>query len=172
MVAGGATLLAGVGLSKLAAAEDVEMQPLSAITRVVPPSPMPDVALTRLDGSACHLSDFFAKGLVLNFWATWCVPCVAELPELDRLAGSHPGFAVVAVSADHGGAAVVAPFLKNHEIAQLTVLLDPGLAAVHAAGVFGFPSTLVIDRHGAVRGRLDGPAAWSGAASMVAGLLA
>jgi thiol-disulfide isomerase/thioredoxin len=169
VVAGGATLLAGLGACNSARAEGPDFQPFSAIAKVVPPAPAPDMALVGLDGSKAGLAAFRGRPLVLNFWATWCGPCVAELPELDKLAaGGRVG--VVAVSADRGGAAMVAPFLKAHPLSHLTVLLDPKSEAVHAVGVVGFPTTLIIDAQGRVRGRLEGPAAWSGAADVVLGL--
>jgi thiol-disulfide isomerase/thioredoxin len=116
-------------------------------------------------------ADWRGRIVVLNFWATWCIPCVAELPSLDRLAASAPDFAVLAVSADRTGAEVVSPFLKAHGIAHLTTLLDPHMAAGQAFGVAGFPTTLVIDASGRLRGRLEGPADWAVAAGEIRGLV-
>jgi len=145
-----------------------EMRPLSAIVRVNPPGVLPDLKFVGLDGAPVALSAFAGKPVVLNFWATWCSPCVAELPDLDRLAAS--GVAVLAASTDHGGAEVVRPFLAKHGISHAHVVLDSGNDSVHAAEVVGFPTTLVIDAQGRLRGKLEGPADWSGAAGVVSAL--
>jgi len=146
----------------------VSMRPLSDIERVNPPRVLPDVACTLVDGASKHLvGDWRGHVVVLNFWATWCIPCVAELPALDRLAAAEPGFSVLAVSADRAGAEAVSPFLAAHRIAHLVTLLDPHMAAGQAFGVAGFPTTLVIDASGRLRGRLEGPADWAAAAAVI-----
>ena len=162
----GGNLLAAAWACNSARAQ--EMRPLSDVARVNPPGVLPDLGFAGLDGGRVSLSAFAGKPLVLNFWATWCSPCVAELPDLDRLAAS--GVLVLAASTDHGGAGVVRPFLAKHGITHAHVVLDSGNDAVHAAGVAGFPTTLVIDAHGRLRGKLEGPADWSGAAGLVGSL--
>jgi len=176
LIAAGATVLAGRAACKQAAADaadtpHVEMQPFSAIVPTMPPKALPPVTFKTLDGAARTLADFASRPVVLNFWATWCVPCVAELPELDKLAATDPGLAVLVVSADRGGAAVVKPFLAAHAIAHATILLDTGSDAVHALDVAGFPTTLLIDAAGKLRGTLQGPAAWSEGAATIAAMM-
>ena len=176
VLAAAATVLAGRMACKRAAAEDadsphVAMRPFSEIEPASPPRSLPDVSFKTLDGSPKSLAGFAGRPLVLNFWATWCVPCVAELPELDKLAASDPGLTVLIVSTDRGGAAVVKPFLAAHGIAHATVLLDSGSDAVHALGVVGFPTTLLIDAAGKLRGKLEGPANWGSGAVAIAGIL-
>ncbi len=168
VLAAGVTLTAGLWTRNSARAE--EMLPLSGITRLQPPGALPDLVFTTLEGGHVSLSAFRGTPLVLNFWATWCGPCVLELPALDRLAAS--GIVVVAASTDHGGAGVVKPFLTKHGIEHVQVVLDPGNESTHAAGVAGFPTTLIIDAQGRLRGRLEGPADWSQAGPVVAGLTA
>ncbi len=141
------------------AAPEVDLQPAGAITPVRPPASLPELVFRRLDGSAAPLSAYAGRPVVLNFWATWCAPCVAELPELDRLSASG-AFAVLAVSADRGGAAIVRPFIAAHGVAHATVLLDPGSEAVHALQVAGFPTTFIIGADQRMRGVLQGPAKW------------
>ncbi len=169
------TVLAAASGGKPARAQDatapqVDMRPLSDITPAKPPSALPATSFTTLDGAHITLADFAGKRLVVNFWATWCVPCVAELPELDRLAASG-AVTVLAVSADRGGSAAVRPFAAAHHLVHLTLLLDPGNEAVHALGVQGFPTTLLIGPDGKLRGTLEGPAAWGAAGPVLAGLL-
>jgi thiol-disulfide isomerase/thioredoxin len=177
LLAAGATLTAAIYARKPAHGQDEgpdQLRPLSAVTPVVPPGIVPAVSFKTLDGAVVGLDSFHGRPLVLNFWATWCVPCVKELPQLEQLAASQPahGVAVIAVSADRGGAAAVRPFLARHPLTHLQILLDPGSDAVHLLGTVGFPTTLIIDAAGRVRGRLEGPAAWGGAAGLVAKLTA
>jgi thiol-disulfide isomerase/thioredoxin len=166
VVSGGATLLAGLGGRNSARGEAVDLHAPSEIVAVSPPGVLPALTFSGLDGTAVGLQAFRGRPVVLNFWATWCVPCVAELPELDKLAAAGD-IAVLAVSADRRGADAVRPFLAKHPVRTLTVLLDPGSDAVHAAGVVGFPTTLVLDGLGRVRGRFEGPAAWGSAGDTV-----
>lgn len=160
-VLAGATLLAGVAAGK-SLAWGQEFRPVTAATPQ-PAAPLPNLHLTGLDGAPVSLAAFRGKPMVLNFWATWCAPCVAELPELDALAaGGQVG--VLAASTDRGGAARVKPFLASHAMAHADVVLDPGSEAAHTLQVAGFPTTLIIDARGMLRARLEGPCAWAGAA--------
>jgi thiol-disulfide isomerase/thioredoxin len=169
-VLAGVSLLAGVGARKCAAQSATDFKPLSAIVKQAPAA-LPALSFTPLDGGAqVGLAAFLGKPVVLNFWATWCAPCVAELPELDQLAAGG-AVTVVAVSADRGGAARVAPFLAKHPLKHVVVLLDPGSDAVHAVQVAGFPTTLILDAQGRLRGRLEGPAAWGSGAAAVRALV-
>jgi len=152
-----------------AGAPQIEMRPLSAIIPSKPPTELPATVFRTLDGAPAPLAAYKGRIVVLNFWATWCVPCVAELPELDRLAASGD-VAVLAVSADRTGATVVRPFAAAHAITHLTLLLDPGSESVHALGVASFPTTLIIGKDGRLHGTLEGPAAWSSAGSMLPSL--
>ena len=164
----GATLVAGLGLGN-SPAWGQEARGPDAIAAVTPPGVLPALGFTSLDGAPVKLTAFLGKPVVLNFWATWCAPCVAELPELDRLA-AEGDITVLAASADHTGAAAVRPFLAQRPVAHLTVLLDPGTACGHALDVFSFPYTFVIDAAGRLRGRLDGPARWAEAGPRVRAL--
>jgi thiol-disulfide isomerase/thioredoxin len=123
-------------------------------------------------GGAHALAEFAGRGVVLNLWATWCVPCVAELPSLAALAArlASAGVVVVPLSSDRGGAAVVQKFYAGHAIAGLDVWLDPKGAAASALRARGLPTTLLIDRQGRERGRLEGGADWASDAA-VAGIL-
>ena len=172
LIAAPATLVGALIARKPALAEEVTMQPLSAIERVTPPGTLPDAQVTTLDGTPKHLvADWKGRTLVLNFWATWCIPCVAELPALDHLAQSDPTLTIIALSADRTGAEAVKPFLAAHGIAHLTTLLDPHMEVGRAFGVAGFPTTLIIDAAGHLRGRLEGPADWSAAAATIKSLI-
>jgi len=136
-----------------------------AVSGFVPraePAPAPDVRFTDADGEQMSLGDFEGKVVLLNLWATWCAPCVKELPDLDRLQAAMGGdtFQVVALSSDRNGAEKVPPFLANLRIANLTPYLDPGSVATRAFTPRGLPTSVLIDAKGREVGRLEGAAAW------------
>ena len=113
-------------------------------------------------GNEITLADFRGKLVVLNFWATWCAPCLREMPSLDRLQGrlGGPDLEVVALSSDRAGAERVDPFFSKAGIVHLARYLDPRNKTGRALGVRRLPTTLLIDRQGRLMGRLEGPAEW------------
>jgi len=126
------------------------------------PEMAPPLAFTDGEGRRVDLAAFSGRVVLLNLWATWCGPCVAEIPALDRLEARFGGrdFQVVAVSVDRGGAAVVEPFLRRRHIESLPVYLDPESRTLGALGVSGLPTSLLLDRAGRVLGRVEGDPGW------------
>ncbi len=125
---------------------------------------LPDIQWRLADGTVRTIADYAGKGVVLNLWATWCVPCVAEMPALDAMAGVvGPGVVVLPLSSDRGGAPAVERFYRERGVKNLPVLLDPTGAAARALGARGIPTTLLIDTAGQERGRLEGGADWDSA---------
>lgn len=124
--------------------------------------PTARAAFTDADGGAASLADFRGKVVLVNVWATWCAPCVREMPTLDRLEAALGGedFAVVAISVDRQGLSAVARFYDTHGIADLPPFVDPSYAVPRALGVVGLPTTLLLDRAGHEIGRLVGGAEW------------
>lgn len=115
------------------------------------------------DGSVALSLDRHRAGrpLLLNVWATWCPPCVKELPALDRLAGKlMPDIAVVALSTDDGGEAQVRPFLAKLGVSTLTTLYDRDGRSFQDFALRGLPTTVLIDADGRLVARLEGMADW------------
>jgi thiol-disulfide isomerase/thioredoxin len=142
------------------------LRPLADAVQTFPePRPMPAIRFTAADGSGRTPADFASKGVLLNFWATWCGPCEAELPSLDRLAGelAADNILVLPLASDHGGAAVVEKYYRAHRIAHLGVWLDPDATALHAIAARGIPTTLILDRQGRERAMVEGGANWQSA---------
>ncbi len=119
---------------------------------VEPPYPLPGVTFHDAAGRAVRLDDFAGQVVLLNLWATWCPPCVRELPALDRLAGrfGEAPFAVVTLALDQGGALQAAPFFERLGIENLVLYVDParGIGEVLPDDVL--PASYFLDREGRV----------------------
>ncbi len=140
------------------------LEPLSkGLDRVSPPRDPPDAVFMTRDGATHHLGDFKGRAMVVNMWATWCVPCTAEMPSLDALskALAPQDIAVMPLSSDRGGAAVVQAWYQAHGITALPVLLDPKGAMARAFNAPGIPTTVIINTAGQVVARIEGAADWS-----------
>ncbi len=170
------TLAAGLAARKLPAAERPfaqvaadrlagEILPGLAEVLLLTDPPAAPAAITFLDqnGTPHQLAEFLGHGMVVNLWASWCVPCVAELPALAALARrlAPDGIAVLPLSSDRGGLAKVTAFYAERGITGLPILLDPKGAAGLAWGARGIPTTLIIDRLGRERARAEGAADWA-----------
>lgn len=125
------------------------------------PKAAPAVVFKTADGNMHPLNPGKDQLTAVHFWATWCVPCLAELPEVDAAAKAYDskGFRVVAVSLDND-IGKVAPFFAGHHITTLTPALDMGNASFMAAHLAGLPGTLFIDKNGKEIARADGPLDW------------
>jgi thiol-disulfide isomerase/thioredoxin len=113
----------------------------------------PNMTLTALDGTLMQIIDFRGRIVFLNFWATWCVPCVRELPALSAFAQEQDpetGALVVGINAGETPE-VINAYFDDHNISGITVLLDPAGAARSLYGVINLPVTFVIDPEGLVR---------------------
>ncbi|MFZ4407409.1 MAG: TlpA family protein disulfide reductase [Paracraurococcus sp.] len=156
LLAAGATLAAVPGARKARAAGAFSQ------LREDGPKPLPEFSFVDAEGQERRVADFAGTGLLINLWATWCGPCVEEMPALDRAQAAllGDGIQVLALSSDRGGKAVVEPFLRDRKIIRLGLWLDPKGAAGRAMGVRGLPTTLVVDRQGRETARLEGAAVW------------
>jgi thiol-disulfide isomerase/thioredoxin len=126
------------------------------------PVAVPTISFADEAGAPRSLADFRGKVVLLNIWATWCVPCRTEMSTLDRLQAvlGGPDFEVVALSIDRGGPEVVRRFFDEIGIQHLAVNIDTTTGAAFELGAVGLPATLLIDRDGMEVGRVIGPAEW------------
>lgn len=130
------------------------------------PDLLTDLSFKGADDGQLSLADFAGKTVLLNLWATWCVPCRAEMPALDRLEAAlgGPDFTVVAVNVDVRDAARARAFLDEIGVSRLTFYADPSyriLTDLKKRGLaLGLPTTLLVDGKGCRIGVIEGPAAW------------
>lgn len=142
------------------AAADEQIK-LGQFIPATPPQPAPEASFTDAKGKKVSLADFAGEPTLVNLWATWCQPCLKEMPSLDRLqAELGSRLRVAAVSQDHSGAATVDPFVAKMQLSHLTVYLDPQATLEQAFHVRGLPTSILLDRQGRVVGEVEGPAEW------------
>lgn len=127
-----------------------------------PRKPSPGLQVTDLNGTVWRWAGLRGKVVLLNFWASWCEPCRAEMPSLQRLAAMHPHDLVVLAVNFKESPTTVQQFVQRTSLA-LPVLPDPQGAMARAWGITIFPSTVLVDAEGRVRGVLRGELDWAGA---------
>jgi len=135
---------------------------MGQFTLVQPLRPAPLTPMLAADGERLDLTRFRGRVVLLNFWATWCAPCIREMPTLLALQDAFAGeaFAMVALSVDRKEWQVIKPFLKQHRLERLGVYVDVDRKAFKAFAVRGLPVTYLIDHEGRYVGYLEGPAEW------------
>jgi thiol-disulfide isomerase/thioredoxin len=153
-----------VALSTGAAGSDIK---LGQFIPVAPPQPAPAAVFKDAAGKPASLEDFAGRPAVVNLWATWCAPCLKEMPSLDRLQAEFAGkLHVAAIAEDHAGSKTVAPFVAKQKLHDLKIYLDPDTAVAEAFKVNGLPTSFVLDAKGRVVGKVEGAADWTGAAML------
>src|SRR5260370_11910338 len=123
------------------------------------PKPLSEIAIADGAGKIGALADFRGKFVLLNIWATWCVPCRKGMPTLDPFEGQlgGPDFEVVALSIDRGGADAVRKFYSEVAIQHLAIHFDAAAETPFKLSALGLPTTLLIDRRGQEIARLIRP---------------
>ena len=168
---------AGLVASRAVAAKDAPPPLFSQVGQFVqlrPKLPAPSQPIRTGGGSLIDFAALAGKAVIVNFWATWCGPCVREMPALDRLAATLQGspVAVLPIAMDATGAANVAAFYAKHGLTHLPVYVDPGQQVGHLGRgadwndlfpLVALPTTFLIDPHGYVVGYVRGAAAWDSA---------
>ncbi len=153
-------------VSWLEGTTDPTVPPISGtvakFTLTNPGRPAPIEPFFDADGKEISLHQLGDKVVLLNLWATWCAPCIKELPSLDRLQAQlgSDRFQVVAVSIDRRGAEAVRPYFEKLGIAHLPIYVDPKNQLAQSLGVQVLPSTIVIGRHGLMVGNIIGAVEW------------
>lgn len=123
---------------------------------------MADFTLPSLDGRTVQLADLRGKVVFLNVWATWCRPCVEEMPTIQRLYERlhGRGLEVLAISLDALGEQVVAPFVRKYQL-TFPILLDPKGTVERLYQTTGVPESFLIDKHGMLVDKVVGPRDWA-----------
>ncbi len=126
------------------------------------PRPLSEFQFVDGEGRTLSLADFRGKLVLLNIWATWCVPCRREMPALDRLQAKLGGkeFEVLALSIDKEGSVAVKAFYEELELDALSIYVDASTKVTREIGIVGIPTTLLVGRDGNELARLVGPAEW------------
>lgn len=122
----------------------------------------PDFLLPDLDGRMISLSANKGKVVIVNIWATWCPPCVAEIPSLDKLYTmfKDEGLELLAVSVDEGGKRTVDPFIKKKNI-SFPVLLDPDGRVSALYRTRGVPESFIVKKDGTIDNKIEGAINWT-----------
>jgi peroxiredoxin len=135
---------------------------VSSGSQVAKGLPAPNFSLPDLDGKMVSLSDYRGKVVLLNIWATWCPPCVEEMPSMEKLyqALQGEGFEILAVSIDESGVQDVLPFMKKHKL-SFPVLIDHKGTLKGLYQTTGVPESFIIDKDGILVEKVIGPRDWA-----------
>lgn len=148
------------GMAAIGVAGPVQARPLMPLHE----KPREMLSPPFVDGAGrdLTLADFRGRVVLLNIWATWCVPCREEMPTLDALQEKLGGddFHVLPLSIDRAGMKIVRRFYDEIGLRHLDTYLAEDIRVMAAFAVVGLPTTILIDRDGFERGRLVGPAEW------------
>lgn len=135
---------------------------LSGLVLEKTPKAAPAVGFADVSGKRHTLADFKGRYVLLNLWATWCAPCVSELPALARLQSQVPSLKVLAVDVSGKDKPADADaFLKSHHAGALGTLVDNQVTLERSFNAYGLPVTVLIDPTGKVVARAEGPADWA-----------
>jgi thiol-disulfide isomerase/thioredoxin len=156
-----------LGLGNAAQAKGPEFSGAMQVFQLAPsvqprPSPSDNATWKDANGKILNLANFKGKVILINYWATWCPPCIRELPSIDRLQARLGGddFTIVAISIDRGGKPIARRLMKHLRLKNLALYLDPTSKSAKKLGVRSMPTTFLFDRKGREIGKLEGGAEW------------
>jgi len=126
------------------------------------PKLLPEIGFLDAEDKPLKLADYKGKVVLLNFWATWCVPCVKEMPSLDRLQAAigKDKVVILPLSLDGPSRPKVAPFYEAKKLTELGIYFDKGHKVQQALDVNVLPTSILIDAEGRELGRIEGEAEW------------
>ncbi len=159
-LAGGLSILAMPALAELG--PDLLKGTVAKFALAKPSKPLPDLGFTDGEDKPLTLADFKGKAVLINFWATWCAPCVKEMPSLDRLQAAlgKDKFLVLPLSLDGPSRPKVVPFYKDKDLANLGIYFDRSKKVMQGLGISILPTSILVDPAGNELGRLEGEADW------------
>jgi len=121
----------------------------------------PAIGFEDGEGRPTNLAAFRGRPVLVNFWATWCGPCIVEMPSLDALAAREGSdVEVIAISQDADGRQAVTDFFRARNFSRLEAYLDPRMRLMPALGIDTLPTTILYDREGVEVWRMTGMADW------------
>lgn len=122
----------------------------------------PNFSLPGIDGQMISLADYRGKVVLLNIWATWCPPCVEEMPSMEKLYQALKGeaFEILAVSLDESGVTAVGPFMQRNKL-NFTALTDTAGTLKNLYQTTGVPESFIIDKQGNIVEKIIGPRDWA-----------
>ena len=150
------------GAAALSIASGAQADAMGRFQKANAAKPLPEIEFVDADDRPKTLSELKGKVVLVNFWATWCAPCVKEMPSLDRLqaAVGKDKLVVLPLSLDGASRAKVAPFYEATQLKNLGIFFDKGRVAMKAFAVSILPTSILIDASGREVGRLEGEADW------------
>jgi peroxiredoxin len=154
------SILVVVGIFIVLQTKDNPIEQISS-SLLVKGMPAPNFSLPDLEGKMVSLSDYKGKVVFLNIWATWCPPCVEEMPSMEKLYQALKGqaFEILAVSIDVAGSQAVVPFMRKHKL-SFGALIDSEGTLKNLYQTTGVPESVIIDKDGNVIEKIIGPRNW------------
>ena len=154
-------IIGGIGIIALLQTKNASFNQ-SGINRSVKGVPAPNFTLPDLDGKMINLADYKGKVVLLNIWATWCAPCVKEMPSMEKLYQElkDEGLEILAVSIDETGSEAVRPFMEKHKL-NFPALTDTEGKTKTLYQTTGVPESFIIDRDGIIVEKIIGPREWA-----------
>ncbi len=147
---------------------DVFVDEMAGFQALTPPISTEGLEFFDKDGQSLELSTFHGRVVLINFWATWCAPCLAEMPSLNRLQIALGGedFQIITIATGRNASTDIESFFSNQNISHLTRYRDPNLRLALALGAGSLPTTVLMDKNGFIIARLQGEADWDSEAAL------